>query len=104
VSLTLQPEWNELRLQMVLEHLQKIRIEIQAVESNLIRLQQVITPYLPVVSSDEAVQDEVDPATYLHSSIGCWLRDQLSPLLREVSGVIENPRGPHPGIAPGQGL
>lgn len=100
MSLTLQPEWNETRLQIVLEHLQQIKIEIQTVESNLIRLQQAVTPYLPVVSSDEAVQDEVDAATYLHSSIGCWLRDRLSPLLREVSGLIENPRGPLPNPPP----
>jgi hypothetical protein len=100
MSLTLQPEWNEERLQVVLEHLEKIRLEIQAVEGDLIRLQQVITPYLPVVSSDEAVQDELDPATYLHSMIGCWLRDRLSPLLREVAGLIENPRGPLPNPPP----
>jgi hypothetical protein len=45
---------------------------------------------------NQAVQDEPDPATYLHSTIGCWLRDRLSPLLGEVGELIENPRGPRP--------
>lgn len=77
------------RLEFVLLQLHGVRSEVRALETRLLLLQQALTPALPRVSPDENVLDEPDAATLIHSSLGCWLRDRLSPLLAEVSTLVE---------------
>lgn len=76
------------RLEFVLMQLYGMRSEIRDLETRLILLQQALTAALPQVSPDENVGDEPDAATQIHSSLGCWLRDRLSPLLTEISALL----------------
>lgn len=78
------------RLEFVLMQLSGMRAEIQGLETRMILLQQALTPALPQVSPDENVGDEPDAATQIHSSLGCWLRDRLSPLLSEISYLLRH--------------
>lgn len=77
------------RLEFVLMQLYAVRSEIRDLETRLIVLQQALTPSLPTISPDENVVDEPDAATQIHSSLGCWLRDRLSPLLTEISSLLD---------------
>jgi hypothetical protein len=85
------------RVQLQLEG---VKIEIQDLESRMILLQQSLTPYLPPPTpEDEDLSEEVDeettagldPAAQIHASLGCWLRDRLSPLLTEICSLLEQP-------------
>jgi hypothetical protein len=64
-----------------------MRSELQDLETRLILLQQTLTPLLPD-PTEEDLADKPDPATLLHSTLGCWLRDRLSPMLTEMERVV----------------
>lgn len=78
-------------LDFVLLHMVGIEAGLRELESRLIELQQVITPFLPLVSGEEAMPEQPDAATHLHSTLGCWLRDRVSPLVTEVSDLTKGP-------------
>lgn len=78
-------------LDFVLLHLIGIESSLQELESRLIELQQAVTPFLTAGAGDEAIQEEPDPSTHLHSILGCWLRDRVSPLVAEVSSFTTGP-------------
>lgn len=80
---------NEERIEFVRLQLRAMRSELQDLETRLILLQQALTPFLPGPSIEDLDAGQPDPATLLHSSVGCWLRDRLSPMLTEMERVGE---------------
>jgi hypothetical protein len=89
------------RIAFVRLQLRAMKSELQDLESRLILLQQALTPLLPDPSNEDLDPDKPDPATLLHSSLGCWLRDRLSPLLTEMERVVGN--GEALGLPRGKG-
>ncbi len=85
--MTRKLESETLALEFVLLHLLEVESDLQGLERRLIKLQQVVTPFLREGAPDEAVLEDLDPSTHLHSTLGCWLRDRVSPLLAEVSSL-----------------
>lgn len=86
---TLDPE----RIAFVRLQLLAMRSELRDLETRLILLQQTLTPFLPGPSNEDLDDDKQDPATRLHSSLGCWLRDRLSPMLTEMERVVGRGEG-----------
>ena len=82
---------NEERIEFVRLQLRAMRSELQDLETRLILLQQALTPFLPGPSIEDLDADKPDPATLLHSSVGCWLRDRLSPMLTEMLQLVDRP-------------
>jgi hypothetical protein len=76
------------RIAFVRLQLRAMKSELQDLETRLILLQQTLTPFLPGPSEKDLDADEPDPATLLHSSLGCWLRDRLSPMLTEMERAV----------------
>lgn len=99
-------ESESLALDFVLLHLIGIESSLQELESRLIELQEAVTPFLAAGAGDEAALEEPDPSTHLHSILGCWLRDRVSPLVAEVSSFTRGPLGREArnGLARGAGL
>lgn len=75
------------RIAFVRLQLLAMKSEIQDLETRMIVLQQTLTPFLPDPSNEDLDADPPDPASLLHSTLGCWLRDRLSPMLTEMERV-----------------
>lgn len=81
------------RVAFVQLQLQAMKSELQDLETRMLVLQQTLTPFLPDPSNEDLDADPPDPASLLHSALGCWLRDRLSPMLTEIERVVAGAGG-----------
>jgi hypothetical protein len=74
-------------VEAVRAQLRAVREELTAVRFRLLGLQTALGP------AAEAEYDEADPASRMHSAIGCGLRDRLDPLIQDLDAAAEEDAG-----------
>lgn len=79
---------------LVRTELAKVRFDLQDLENRLRLLQECLVPFLPKRPEEEPVPEPPDLETHYHSVLGCWLKDHLSLLVREVGAFLAYPYPP----------